>query len=154
MEKLRSVGSSYLAVCGLSIPRVDHERRSVEFGFELLQITSRLNQKRQVDLSLDIGIHTGSISAGVVGSQRFYYDVWGETITIARSIGSSATQNVIHVSEPVKLALRGLYRFDHPSQITVKGQGDIPVWQIQRLAAAASAVDSPHSQERSGTDQA
>ena len=67
MEKLRSVGSSYLAVCGLSIPRVDHERRSVDFGFELLQITSRLNHKRQVDLSLDIGVHTGSISAGVVG---------------------------------------------------------------------------------------
>ena len=157
MEKLRSVGSSYLAVCGLSIPRVDHQRRSVEFGFELLQITNRLNQKRQVDLSLDIGIHTGSISAGVVGSHRFYYDVWGETITIARSIGSSASQNLIRVSEPVMTALRGLYRFDHPSQISVKGQGDIAVWEIQPLSNAASplasAAESPQIQGSSGTDR-
>jgi len=151
MEKLRSVGSSYLAVCGLSIPRVDHERRSVEFGFELLQIITRLNQKRQVDLSLDIGVHTGSISAGVVGSHRFYYDVWGETITIARSIGSSATQNVIRVSEPVMTALQGLYRFDNPCQINVKGQGDIAAWEIQPLASAA---ESPQVQESAGTEQA
>jgi len=157
MEKLRSVGSSYLAVCGLSIPRVDHERRGVDFGFELLQITNRLNQKRQVDLSLDIGVHTGSISAGVVGSHRFYYDVWGETITIARSIGTSATQNLIRVSEPVMTALRGLYRFDHPSQINVKGQGDIAVWEIQRIEDAASplasAAEGPQIEPSSGTDQ-
>ena len=158
MEKLRSVGSSYLAVCGLSIPRVDHERRSVEFGFELLQIINRLNQKRQVDLSLDIGVHTGSLTAGVVGSHRFYYDVWGETITIARSIGSSATQNVIRVSEPVMTALRGLYHFDQLSQVNVKGQADIAVWEIQRLTSAASplasAAESPQVQEGAWKDQA
>jgi class 3 adenylate cyclase len=158
MEKLRSVGSSYLAVCGLSIPRVDHERRSVEFGFELLQISNRLNQKRQVALSLDIGVHTGSLSAGVVGSHRFYYDVWGETITIARSIGASATQNLIRVSEPVMVALRGLYRFENPAKVNVKGQGEIPVWEIQRLAGAthspANAAEEPHIQGSSRMDPA
>jgi class 3 adenylate cyclase len=131
MEKLRSVGSSYLAVCGLSIPRVDHERRALDFGFEMLQIAGRLNQKRNVTLALAVGIHSGSVSAGVVGSSRFYYDVWGETITIARAIGASARPNVIQVSEPVVVALRGLYSFERVSPIAVKGQGELPVWQVK-----------------------
>jgi class 3 adenylate cyclase len=133
MEKLRSEGSSYLAVCGLSIPRVDHERRALDFAFEMLQIAFRLNQKRNVTLALAVGIHSGSVSAGVVGSSRFYYDVWGETITIARAIGANARPSVIQVSEPVVLALRGLYSFDRVSSIAVKGQGELPVWQVKPL---------------------
>ena len=131
MEKLRSVGSSYLAVCGLTVPRVDHERRALDFGLEMLRITARLNQKRNVTLALAVGIHSGSVSAGVVGSSRFYYDVWGETITIARAIGAGAPQDVIQVSEPVVVALSGLYAFDRVSPITVKGQGELPVWQVK-----------------------
>lgn len=131
MEKLRSVGSSYLAVCGLTVPRVDHERRALDFGLEMLRITARLNQKRGVTLALAVGIHSGSVSAGVVGSSRFYYDVWGETITIARAIGAGAPQDVIQVSEPVVVALSGLYAFDRVSPITVKGQGELPVWQVK-----------------------
>ncbi|MCS5693298.1 HAMP domain-containing protein [Cyanobium sp. FGCU-6] len=131
MEKLRSVGSSYLAVCGLTVPRVDHERRALDFGLEMLRITARLNQKRSVALALAVGIHSGSVSAGVVGSSRFYYDVWGETITIARAIGAGAPQDVILVSEPVVVALSGLYAFDRMSPVTVKGQGELPVWQVK-----------------------
>jgi class 3 adenylate cyclase len=143
MEKLRSVGSSYLAVCGLSIPRVDHERRALDFGFEMLQITARLNQKRNVKLALALGIHSGSVSAGVVGSSRFYYDVWGETITIARTIGAHAGPNAIQVSEPLVVALSGLYSFERVSPIAVKGQGELPVWQVKPpLTASPSADDA------------
>lgn len=148
MEKLRSVGSSYLAVCGLSIPRVDHERRTLDFGFEMLQIAARLNQKRNVTLALAVGIHSGSVSAGVVGSSRFYYDVWGETITIARAIGANARPNVIQVSEPVVVALTGLYGFERVSSIAVKGQGELPVWQAKALLPAAPAAGDPAGAEQ------
>jgi class 3 adenylate cyclase len=148
MEKLRSVGSSYLAVCGLSIPRVDHERRALDFGFEMLQIATRLNQKRNVTLALAVGIHSGSVSAGVVGSSRFYYDVWGETITIARAIGASARPNVIHVSEPVVVALTGLYSFERAAPIAVKGQGELPVWQVKALLPAYPAEGDGLSAEQ------
>lgn len=142
MEKLRSVGSSYLAVCGLTVPRVDHERRALDFGLEMLRITARLNQKRSVALALAVGIHSGSVSAGVVGSSRFYYDVWGETITIARAIGAAAPPDVIQVSEPVVVALSGLYAFDRVSPITLKSQGELPVWQVMPPPQAeANAAD-------------
>ena len=136
VEKLRSTGSNYLAVCGLSVPRIDDEKRTVELALAMLQVVERLSAKHGVRLSLDIGIHTGALAAGVVGRGKFYYDVWGETMTIARAIHASPKQNVIQVTEPVVRALDGLYSFDPLAPVEVKGEGVIPIWELTRLDAA------------------
>ena len=136
VEKLRSTGSNYLAVCGLSVPRIDDEKRTVELALAMLQVVERLSVKHGVRLSLDIGIHAGALAAGVVGSGKFYYDVWGETVTIARAIHISPKQNVIQVTEPVRRALDGLYRFEPLAPVEVKGEGVIPIWELTRLEPA------------------
>ena len=142
VEKLRSTGSNYLAVCGLSVPRIDDEKRTVELALAMLQVVERLSIKHGVRLSLDIGIHTGALAAGVVGSGKFYYDVWGETVTIARAIHISPKQNVIQVTEPVRRALDGLYSFEPLAPVEVKGEGVIPIWELTRLdhALVSAAV--------------
>jgi len=98
-----------------------------------------------------MGIHSGSVSAGVVGSSRFYYDVWGETITIARAIGASARPNVIQVSESVVVALTGLYSFERASPIAVKGQGELPVWQVKPLLPAYPPAGDPVGAEQASS---
>jgi hypothetical protein len=146
VEKLRSTGSNYVAVCGLSVPRVDDEKRTVELALQMLQVVERLSVKHGVHLTLDIGIHTGALAAGVVGRSKFYYDVWGETMTIARAIHASPKQNVIQVTEPVARALDGLYRFDPLPAIQVKGEGAIAIWELsplERALAGSAAADSP-----------
>ena len=140
VEKLRSTGSNYLAVCGLSVPRIDDEKRTVELALAMLQVVERLSAKHGVRLSLDIGIHAGALAAGVVGSGKFYYDVWGETVTIARAIHISPKQNVIQVTEPVRRALDGLYSFEPLAPVEVKGEGVIPIWELTRLDPALVAV--------------
>lgn len=137
VEKLRSSGSTYLAVCGLSVPRVDDEKRTVELALKMLQVVERLSAKHAVHLSLDIGIHSGELAAGVVGTNKFYYDVWGETINTARAIHGSAKRNVIQATQPVVRALEGLYRFDPLPPIERKGQLPIDVWEVHPLPAAA-----------------
>jgi len=136
VEKLRSTGSNYLAVCGLSVPRIDDEKRTVELALAMLQVVERLSVKHGVRLSLDIGIHAGALAAGVVGSGKFYYDVWGETVTIARAIHISPKQNVIQVTEPVRQALDGLYSFEPLAPVEVKGEGVISIWELSRLDPA------------------
>lgn len=136
VEKLRSTGSNYLAVCGLSVPRIDDEKRTVELALAMVQVVERLSAKHGVRLSLDIGIHTGALAAGVVGRGKFYYDVWGETMTIARAIHASPKQNVIQVTEPVVRALDGLYSFEPLGPVEVKGEGVIPIWELTRLDPA------------------
>jgi len=146
VEKLRSTGSNYLAVCGLSVPRIDDEKRTVDLALAMLQVVQRLSAKHGVNLSLDIGIHTGALAAGVVGRGKFYYDVWGETMTIARAVHASPKQNVIQVTEPVRRALDGLYHFEPLAPVEVKGEGGIPIWELTRLDAAlvaAAAGDAP-----------
>ena len=140
VEKLRSTGSNYLAVCGLSVPRIDDEKRTVELALAMLQVVERLSVKHGVRLSLDIGIHAGALAAGVVGSGKFYYDVWGETVTIARAIHISPKQNVIQVTEPVRRALDGLYSFEPMAPVEVKGEGVIPIWELTRLDPALVSV--------------
>jgi len=140
VEKLRSTGSNYLAVCGLSVPRIDDEKRTVELALAMLQVVDRLSAKHGVRLSLDIGIHAGALAAGVVGSGKFYYDVWGETVTIARAIHISPKQNVIQVTEPVRRALDGLYSFEPLAPVEVKGEGVISIWELTRLDPALVAV--------------
>jgi len=146
VEKLRSTGSNYLAVCGLSVPRIDDEKRTVELALAMLQVVERLSVKHGVRLSLDIGIHAGALAAGVVGSGKFYYDVWGETVTIARAIHLSPKQNVIQVTEPVMRALEGLYGFEPLAPVAVKGEGSIPIWELTRhQPAIASASAEPEA---------
>jgi class 3 adenylate cyclase len=140
VEKLRSTGSNYLAVCGLSVPRIDDEKRTVELALAMLQVVERLSAKHGVRLSLDIGIHAGALAAGVVGSGKFYYDVWGETVTIARAIHISPKQNVIQVTEPVRQALDGLYSFEPLAPVEVKGEGVISIWELTRLDPALVTV--------------
>ena len=143
---MRSTGSNYLAVCGLSVPRIDDEKRTVDLALAMLQVVQRLSAKHGVNLSLDIGIHTGALAAGVVGRGKFYYDVWGETMTIARAVHASPKQNVIQVTEPVRRALDGLYSFEPLAPVEVKGEGGIPIWELTRLDAAlvaAAAADAP-----------
>lgn len=140
VEKLSSSSSTYLAVCGLSVARVDDEKRTVELAFEMLKVVQRLSAKHGVHLSLDIGIHSGELAAGVVGTNKIYYDVWGETINTARAIHSSLKQNVIQATEPVVRALEGLYHFDPLPPMERKGQNPIDVWEVHLLPTAARAT--------------
>jgi class 3 adenylate cyclase len=129
------MGSTYLAICGLSIPRVDHAKRTVDFALALLNIMRRFSQKQGVDLSLDIGIHSGSIAAGVVGKTKFNYEVWGETVNIARKIHESPGQNVIQATQSVFDALQGLYHFEPVADVVMKGKGKLAVWEVTPLDA-------------------
>ena len=140
VEKLRSMGSTYLAVCGLSVPRIDHTKRTVDFALAMLSIVCLFCQKHGVDLSLDIGIHTGAIAAGVVGKRKFNYDVWGETLNIARKIHESPSQNVIQVSKSVFDALQGMYHFDQVADVPLKGKGKLAVWELTPMDAFQTAV--------------
>ncbi|MFZ4803942.1 MAG: adenylate/guanylate cyclase domain-containing protein [Synechococcus lacustris] len=127
VEKIRSMGSIYVAVCGLSIPRVDHAKRMVDFALAMINIIRRFNRKEGLNLGLDIGIHSGPVSAGVVGKTRFNYEVWGETMNIAKQIHESPGQNQIHVSQSVYEALQGLYSFE---PVAEQGNAELPIWRV------------------------
>lgn len=131
VEKLQDVGSSYLAVSGLSRPLVDHEKRAVDCALAMLQLMERYNHTHNVHLSLDIGVHAGPLSTGVMRGERLSFDIWGKTINIARGVHESPKRNVIQVTAPILEALEGLYRFKPLPPVPVKGHGDFPIWEVE-----------------------
>ncbi|MFN5611106.1 MAG: adenylate/guanylate cyclase domain-containing protein, partial [Pseudanabaena sp.] len=83
MEKIKTIGDSYMAVCGLSVPYLDHDKRAIDFAIEMQAIVRRFSQERGFKLNISLGINSGDIVAGIVGRNKFIYDVWGDTINIA-----------------------------------------------------------------------
>ena len=92
VEKVRTIGSSYLAVSGLSVERPDHTARMVAFAREVVRIVKRFNAERGVHLVAEIGINAGPVIGGLVGRRKFIYDLWGDTVKLASGIESTGTR--------------------------------------------------------------
>ncbi|MEL6494139.1 MAG: adenylate/guanylate cyclase domain-containing protein [Cyanobacteria bacterium J06623_7] len=101
VEKHKTIGSGYMAVCGLSVPRLDQAKRIIDFAKDMLRIVRRFNREKNIDLKLRIGINSGSVVAGIVGKDRFIYDLWGDTVNIASRLQSQGEWNTIQITQNV-----------------------------------------------------
>lgn len=135
LEKVKTIGDSYLAVCGLSVPYLDHDKRALDFAIEMLGILRRFNLERGFQLGIQIGIHSGDIVAGIVGKSRVVYDVWGETVKQAHALSQACPSGGVLVSEVVHHRLEDLYPFER----TTTGGEPQPAREAWRLSGAAVA---------------
>lgn len=112
MEKIKTIGDSYMAVCGLSLPYLDHDKRAIDFALEMLLIVRRYNNERGFQLNIRIGINCGSVVAGIIGKNKFIYDVWGDTINLANALRGNCPAGAVLVSPEVYQRLEDLYEFE------------------------------------------
>jgi len=134
VEKVRAVGSMYLAVCGLSVSRPDHAARVLIFARELVQIVAAFNHEHGTSLTLAVGVNSGPVVGGVVGRHKFLYDLWGDTVAIASRLATGGG-NTIHVTKPVYDRLNDLYAFAGPADVEIRGQGIVKTWQLPSVEA-------------------
>lgn len=130
MEKIKTIGDSYMAVCGLSVPCLDHDKRAVDFASEMLTIVRRFNHERGFQLNIRIGINSGDVVAGIVGRNKVIYDVWGDTINIASEIKSVCPPGSILVSQNVYNRLYDLYDFEQVG-VEANGKGKLMAWRLK-----------------------
>ncbi len=129
IEKVRTIGSAYLAVCGLSVTRPDHARRAILFAEEISRIVSIFNGAHEVQLGVVIGINSGPVVGGVVGRRKFLYDLWGDTVTIAKKL-TVGQGGVIRVTATVRERIGEQFPFVGPTQVDLDGRPPLEVWQI------------------------
>jgi class 3 adenylate cyclase len=135
VEKVRAVGSMYLAVCGLSVSRPDHATRVMLFAQELVQIMAAFDREHAAMLTLSVGINSGPVVGGVVGRHKFLYDLWGDTVAIASRLAAEGG-STIHVTLQVYERLSDLYSFDGPFDVELRGQGMVKTWRLRRAVGA------------------
>jgi len=131
IEKIKTTGSEYLAVSGLSVPRLDHAKRVIDFSVEALRIVTQVNREWDVDLQMRVGVHTGGVMAGTVGSQRLIYDVWGNTVVTAHYVQGAATPGSIYVSQAVATSLADIYEFEPQGHVEGQRGQQVSVLKVE-----------------------
>jgi class 3 adenylate cyclase len=101
VEKIKTIGDSYMLVGGLPQSQTDHVERVAQVAIECMNALEHINAALGLSVQLRVGIHTGSVVAGVIGKKKFTYDLWGDTVNIASRMESQGEPGKIHVSEEV-----------------------------------------------------
>lgn len=131
VEKIKTIGSGYMAVCGLSVPRLDHTKRIVDFGIEITRIVQRFNQTHQTSLQARVGINSGAVVAGIVGRSKFIYDLWGDTVNIAHHMQTEGEGDTVQVSQSVYEQLGDVYEFGNGREVNIGGEQTLPAWLLK-----------------------
>lgn len=121
VERIRTLHNGYLASCGLSVPRIDNVRRTVDFAIEMQRIIDRYNSESNHDLGLRAGIDTGTVTSGLVGRSSLAYDMWGSAVDIANQVQSGSPQPGIYVTARVYDVMRDSRQFVPAGEV---GEGD------------------------------
>jgi class 3 adenylate cyclase len=98
MEKIKTMGDSYIAVAGAPTPREDHARAAVEMGIEMHRAVARLGGLRKRGLKLRVGVASGPITAGVIGENKWAYDIWGDTVNVAARMESYGVAGMVQLA--------------------------------------------------------
>jgi class 3 adenylate cyclase len=131
VEKIKTIGDAYMGVAGAPVARPDHAVAGAELALAMQAALPALSAELGVPLAVRIGLHTGPVVAGVIGTQKFSYDLWGDTVNTASRMESHGASGEIHCSESAYLALCDNFLFTPRGTIDIKGKGPMPTYFLR-----------------------
>jgi adenylate cyclase len=135
--RIRTSGDSYMAVAGVPVPRSDHARAAVDLALDMQAEVERLNRERGWNLAFRIGLNCGPAVAAVIGSRKFTYDVWSDTVNTASRMESHGEPGRIHVTDAIAAKLGDGYGLVARGGIEVKGKGKMETFFVERRRSTA-----------------
>lgn len=140
VERIKTIGDAYMAVCGAPVAVADHAVRMGRFALSMQLAADQTSKRYNVRLELRIGIATGPVTAGIIGLQRFSYDVWGDAVNLAARLESHGEEGIILASERFRELTRDSFEFVSRGVVDVKGIGPIATWALVSETEAARTV--------------
>jgi class 3 adenylate cyclase len=135
LEKIKTIGDAYMAVCGVPVPRADHLERIADAAVEMLAVAAQRARASDKPVALRIGIDTGPVVAGVIGERKFIYDLWGDPVTMASRMESQGVAGAIQLTARAGERLRARYALTARGAIDVKGRGRTETYLLgERIA--------------------
>ena len=120
-EKIKTIGDEYMVATGLSGNVFEHAEKMADLALGMQQAFSDFLRDNPVDLKIRIGVHSGAVTAGVIGEKKFAYDLWGNTVNIASRMESEGIADQIQISAETRNLLSGRYRTSPRGEINIKG---------------------------------
>jgi adenylate cyclase len=132
LEKIKTIGDAYMAAGGLFTADVTHVEAVAELGLVMQKQIAQLNRKYETSVPLRIGICTGPVVAGVIGHNRFAYDLWGETVNLACRLESSGQAGKIQIAESTYERLKDKYQFKSKHGVDIKGYHNMSAYWLEK----------------------
>jgi adenylate cyclase len=132
LEKVKTIGDAYMLAGGVPVIRPDHAEACTEAAFEFLEAVKVFNRRHSLDWSIRIGMNSGPVVAGIIGTKKFSYDLWGDTVNIASRMESHGQPGKIQVSEATRKLLLGKYEFTPVGVIEIKNSSPMPTYLLTR----------------------
>jgi class 3 adenylate cyclase len=130
LEKIKTIGDAYMVAGGLPEPHADHLGSMATLGLAMLQNVAQL-RLASGSLGLRVGLHVGTVTAGVIGIRKFIYDVWGDTVNTASRLESQGAAGRVHVSDAVFQRLQGRFDFEACGTVQLKGKGPMTTYFLK-----------------------
>lgn len=131
IEKIKTVGDAYMAVCGMPVPVADHAERMVRMAIRMVHITREHAMEHNASIKLRVGVNSGPVVAGVIGKSKYIYDLWGDTVNLASRMESGGIPDSVQVTRPVYEKLKDQFTFEARGGIEVKGKGMVEAWVLR-----------------------
>lgn len=135
LEKVKTIGDAYMLASGVPVIRADHAEACAEAAFEFLEAVRVFNRRHQLDWGIRVGMNSGPVVAGIIGTKKFSYDLWGDAVNIASRMESHGQPGKIQVSEATKQLLEGKYEFTPVGVIEIKNSSPMPTYLLGRKEA-------------------
>jgi ligand-binding sensor domain-containing protein/class 3 adenylate cyclase len=143
LEKIKTIGDAYMCAAGLPEPSPTHALDALLMAFGMLDAVERSNAERRAkglqEWPIRIGLHSGPVVAGVVGTRKFAYDIWGDTVNLASRMEANGDAGRVNISGPVYAQVMDYIEAQPRGPIKVKGKGEVQMYFALRLKAMYSA---------------
>lgn len=131
LEKIKTIGDCYMVVGGFFNQKVNHAKAMAEFALDMIQEYPNV-VPAEYNILLRVGIHTGKAVAGVIGTKKFAFDIWGDTVNVASRMESHGEPGRVQVSEATYKAIKDDFEFEDRGEIEIKGKGMMRTYFILR----------------------
>ncbi|MGB3514862.1 MAG: adenylate/guanylate cyclase domain-containing protein [Elainellaceae cyanobacterium] len=130
LEKIKTIGDPYMVVGGLPVAREDHAKAVVDFALDMQRAIATFNQDTRESFRIRIGINSGPVVAGVIGTKKFIYDLWGDTVNIVSRMESHGTPGSIQITESTFQQVKDHFQIEALGKIAVKGKGEMITYRV------------------------